>query len=325
MCDSNIKVSVCVITYKQENYIRQCLDSIFMQKTNFNFEVIVAEDASPDNTRQILLEYKEKYGDKLKLVLHDENVGVSKNSLSGRILAKGDYIASCEGDDYWTDEYKLQKQFDILEAHPEYSAVASDYMTVSPDGEIVISGNLNLNKDITKSMKNWLNEGFTLHTCTNFIRSKVLPVHDEKYQKLRTVAPTMGDVITYTLLYDYGDIYVLKDVMAAHRIAGVNDTSSFSRTNKTKAIQYSYYFYDIVKALEEYLDYKYDFTPIFINRLNVIKLGQLSRTLCFENKDFKLLLDKLSLKYKIIFYFRLVKRGAKRVLGKIKRKLRNYK
>ena len=118
---SNIEVSVCIITYMHEKYISQALDSVFMQKTNFDFEVIVGEDASTDGTREILLEYKEKYGDKLVLVLHDENVGVSKNSISVQKKVRGKYIASLEGDDFWTDEYKLQKQYDILEKYPQYS------------------------------------------------------------------------------------------------------------------------------------------------------------------------------------------------------------
>ena len=132
-----IMVSVIIITYNQEQYIRQCLDSVFAQKTNFKFEVIVAEDASPDNTRAILLEYKEKYGDQLVLVLHDENVGPSKNSRSAREVVQGKYVTGLEGDDYWTDEYKLQKQFDILENHPQYSAVCCDYAIVSADGKMI--------------------------------------------------------------------------------------------------------------------------------------------------------------------------------------------
>ena len=307
MSDSDIKVSVCVITYKQENYIRKCLDSIFAQKTNFNFEVIVGEDASPDNTREILLEYKEKYGDKLVLVLHDENVGVSKNGLSVREKVRGEYVSTCEGDDYWTDENKLQKQFDILEAHPEYSAVASDYMIVSPEGKIIEPKNLYLKKDIIKSMKNWL--------------SKIFPINEERYQKLRTVAPTMGDIISYTLLYDYGDIYVLKDVMSAHRMAGKNDTASFSYNASKKAIEHSWMYYNIVKALEEYLDSKYDLTPLFVNRLTAVKLLKLIQKFSYKKEEFKELFDKLSFKYKFMFYIRLIRKFIRKFTKKIRRKL----
>lgn len=318
----DIKVSVCVITYNQEMYIRQCLDSLLNQKTNFDYEVIVAEDCSPDNTRQILLEYKEKYGDKLVLVLHDENVGVSKNSFSARILAKGKYLASCEGDDYWTDEYKLQKQYDILENNPQYSAVASDYMLITFDGKVISKNVLCLKKDIVKKMDNWLKEGFTLHTCTNFTRREIFPYENERFQKLRTSAPTMGDIITYTLLYEAGDIYVMKDVMAAHREAGEKDIFSFSRTNKTKAIKYSYMCYDIVKALEEYLDYKYDFMPIFVNRLTRISISKLKGQVSFDNKEFKKLYNKLDFRKKLMFHYRLVNRFIKMAFRKIKRELR---
>ena len=321
----DIKVSVCVITYNQEKYIRQCLDSLLNQKTNFDYEVIVAEDCSPDNTRQILLEYKEKYGEKLVLVLHDENVGVSKNSYSARSITRGKYISSCEGDDYWTDEYKLQKQCDILENNPQYSAVASDYMSVDTDGNVLAKGTLFMKKDTVKSMKNWLRVGFALHTCTNFYRRELLPVEDERYKKLRLTAPTMGDIITYTLLYEKGDIYVLKDVMAAHRLAGDADTSSFSFANKTKAITYSYMCYDIVKALEEYFYGKYDFMPLYVNRLSFIFIYRLIGVCDFSLKEFNGLFSKLDFKKKILFFYKLVKRFITMMIAKFRRKWNNRK
>ena len=209
-----------------------------MQKTNFNFEVIVGEDASPDNTREILLEYKERYGDKLVLVLHDKNVGVSANTMSLHKLVKGKYVAVVEGDDFWVDEYKLQKQYDILENNPEYSAICCDLMTVSPEGNVLRPSVLNLKKDSIKTMKDWLRDGYSLHTCTIF-RRNIYPIHDEKYIKLKTAEPTMGDLISFTLLYDAGDIYVLKDVMSAHRAAGEKDITSYSHAQKDKSIEYT--------------------------------------------------------------------------------------
>ena len=151
--DQSIEVTVTIITYCHEKYIRQCLDSVFAQETSFSFEVIVAEDASPDNTRQILLEYKEKYGDQLVLILHDQNLGPSGNSASIRPYIRGKYVAIVEGDDCWTDNRKLQKQYDILEKHPEYSAVCCDFMIIDPSGTITDEKCLNLRND---TIKTWM-------------------------------------------------------------------------------------------------------------------------------------------------------------------------
>ncbi len=130
----NPLVSVCVQTYKHEKYIKQCLDGILMQKTNFEFEILLGEDDSPDKTREICIDYAEKYPNKIKLFLHNrENVIYINGNPTGRFNfiynltnAKGKYIAICEGDDYWTDPLKLQKQVDFLEANPEYGLVHTD-------------------------------------------------------------------------------------------------------------------------------------------------------------------------------------------------------
>lgn len=113
-------VSVCMITYNHAPYIAQAIEGAMMQQCDFPFELIIGEDSSTDNTRAIVLEYKEKYLDKIRLLLREKNVGMERNFIETMQAAKGKYIALCEGDDYWTDPCKLQKQVDFLEANQEY-------------------------------------------------------------------------------------------------------------------------------------------------------------------------------------------------------------
>lgn len=120
-------VSVCCITYNHAPYISQCVDGFLMQKTSFPYEIIINDDCSSDGTMEILKEYADKYPDLIQLILHDENQyskGI-RSILATFVypLVKGKYIALCEGDDYWTDPLKLQKQVDYMEKHPECGLV----------------------------------------------------------------------------------------------------------------------------------------------------------------------------------------------------------
>ena len=96
-------VSVIVVTYNHEKYIAKALDSILKQKTKFLFEILVGDDASTDSTTQIVLDYQKKYPSIVRVVLHDKNVGAARNSYDTMKLSRGKYLASCEGDDFWTD------------------------------------------------------------------------------------------------------------------------------------------------------------------------------------------------------------------------------
>lgn len=114
---TEVKVSVCIFTFNQEKYIRECLESIVEQKTNFNFEVIVHDDASTDKTAEIIREFQKTYPDLIFPIFQEKNlysINMHKPFISGWKAAKGKYIAICEGDDYWIDEYKLQKQYDLI-------------------------------------------------------------------------------------------------------------------------------------------------------------------------------------------------------------------
>lgn len=112
-------VTVVCITYKHEEFIAQALDSFLMQKTNFKFKVFVGEDHGPDGTADIVRDYAQRYPDIIVPFLREENMGAQHNLIDLCQHATSPYIAFCEGDDYWTDEYKLQKQVDYMEAHPE--------------------------------------------------------------------------------------------------------------------------------------------------------------------------------------------------------------
>lgn len=129
----NPVVSIVCITYNHEPYIRQCLDGFLMQKTDFPFEVLIHDDASTDRTADIIREYEVKYPHIIKPIYQTENQ-FSKGVKIGLTYlypnARGKYIAECEGDDYWTDPLKLQKQVDILEENPGYVICTHRYVEI---------------------------------------------------------------------------------------------------------------------------------------------------------------------------------------------------
>ena len=122
---SKTKISVGVITYNQQSTIRQTLDSILVQKGDFDLEVVIGEDCGPDNTLVICQEYAEQYPNVVKLLPNTHNLGIMANFARVMKACTGDYVAICAGDDYWCDEYKLQKQLNYFIAHPEVGVVTT--------------------------------------------------------------------------------------------------------------------------------------------------------------------------------------------------------
>ena len=188
-------VSICSITYNHAPYIRQCLDGFLMQKTNFPFEIIINDDCSTDGTTEIIKEYAEKYPDLIKPIFHEENQ--YKKGVRGMFVkyvfpkAQGKYLALCEGDDYWIDPLKLQKQVDILESDDSVSMVYTSFKTVDS------KGNLMLRPDY----ENYKKRSFTgdvfykLITSGNFIMTLTTCFRKEVYE---------NDVIKgYPVMLDY--------------------------------------------------------------------------------------------------------------------------
>lgn len=210
----NPLVSVCVQTYQHVNYIKECLDGILNQQTDFDFEILLGEDASTDGTREICLEYAKKYPDKIRLFLHhrENNIKIGGKPtgrfilLNNLYLAQGKYIALCEGDDYWTDPLKLQKQVDFLKANKEYALHCTNALIVGDEKKKV-------SKNVSKSFDGFdiLNNNFTYTASLCFRKDEIL-IPDFMYKS------PAGDwlLILYALRKKKG--YFSNEITCAYRI-----------------------------------------------------------------------------------------------------------
>lgn len=214
----NIAVSVICVTYNHEKYIREALDSILMQKTDFTYEILIGEDCSTDGTRGILKEYEKRYPGRFKMYYRDKNLGATKNEYELFMDARGRYIAALELDDIWTDPLKLQKQYDFLETHEEYIGVAHDFDIIDKMGQkIENSDNQKIKEYFNRSftLDDFLRNGFIFQTGTHFYRNIFQDGSD--YSIIYTADRLIRDKTILSLLLFRGEFYILPDTMSAYR------------------------------------------------------------------------------------------------------------
>ncbi|WP_342088846.1 glycosyltransferase family 2 protein [Dyadobacter sp. OTU695] len=212
-----IKVSVCVVTYNHEKFVAKMLDSILMQQTTFDFEIIVGDDLSKDNTRAILTDYQQRFPDKIRLLLHSKNLGLNGkfNALATFAAAKGEYIAQFDGDDYLLVPDKLQKQVDMMDANPHYSACFHNARVVYDDNAA------------PPHLVNWINKKeFTVDDLIGedelcFIATSSLMFRREDFAKNPdpewTNRSTSGDIPRNIMLATRGPIGYIDEVMSVYR------------------------------------------------------------------------------------------------------------
>ena len=214
-------VSVMMLTYNHEPYIRQAIEGVVAQKTDFEFELIIGEDCSTDKTREICFEYQRKYPDKIRVLWADVNV----QKLGGngrRCLARcrGEFIALCEGDDYWIDSYKLQKQVDVMRSDKGISLCFAD-------ADVYYQGR-DLQKSCHGVLKRWgrdgkisgrdlIRSGYNPVTCTLMLRRSAYE-RAEKNWEIFSWHLNVGDVTLITAISLLGDVWCSTDVMAVYRI-----------------------------------------------------------------------------------------------------------
>lgn len=170
-------ISVIIISYKQERFIEKAIRSVFMQSGNLPVELIISDDASPDNTQEVISKLIEAAPENITVVYtpHQKNIGATPNFFDTLSKVTGNYLAFCEGDDYWTDPDKLQQQLDFMESHPEYSMCFHQVQNVSPDPEIdgtLFSKVENKDYSMLEIYQHWI-----VHTTSVFMRAEVLKNH----------------------------------------------------------------------------------------------------------------------------------------------------
>ena len=220
--DNEIKVSVCVVTYNQEKYIAECLQSLVDQETDFKFEIIVGEDCSTDKTREIVLEFQKKSPDIVKPLLHEKNVGAVSNAIATYKNAKGKYICHMDGDDYALPG-KLQIQYDLMEKQPNCVICAHDVQLVDKNDFII-------KENCTKNSKSILTLDDLYKKPSSFIHSSKMfrNIFDDNFWN-KLPLDTL-DVELHIMQAEFGDVAFIKDVLGAYRFA-VGITKSSGKLN----------------------------------------------------------------------------------------------
>ena len=212
-------VSICCLTYNHEPYIRQCLDGFMMQKTDFPFEMLIHDDASTDGTADIIREYKAKHPDIIKPIYQTDNqyskgVGVSRVYQFPR--AKGKYIAMCEGDDYWTDPYKLQKQVDVMEANENFGMIHSNYDVVDKNNNIIRKYNWNWSSGNIFDL--FFNYKYAIVTATVLFRTSLYEVHQSELSELLGLKLGCGDAILWMVFAKNAEVKFMPDSTTCYRV-----------------------------------------------------------------------------------------------------------
>jgi len=283
-------VSVSVVTYQHKNFIKYCLDGIVMQKTNFPFEILLGEDASTDGTREICIEYAERYPNLIRLILHDRSNNIlidgkptgRFNMLYNLFICRGKYIALCEGDDYWTDPYKLQKQFDILESDFSCSLCAHPFRNYFKNSNDY--GPIQLNRFMTLTM----------------MFKNSLPLRDNRFLSLMQMAPH-GDSVIREIMKRKGYLKFIPYIAPAIRI--VHDSGRASSLSKEKRLSNSIGTHkEIMEYFGDHRAVSYHKGKIALYKLLLLRL-QNSR-FRYAIKGIYVIYNKITLKqYLRIFYY----------------------
>jgi glycosyltransferase involved in cell wall biosynthesis len=202
-------VSICIITFKQEKYIKKCIEGALMQKTNFNFEIVIGDDSSPDLTTKICEEYFMKYPQLINFETNMVNLGMIGNWVKTIGRCKGKYIAICEGDDYWTDPLKLQKQVDFLEANTDYGICFHNIKLFNQETKEFSEDTITRNVDETTDVSE-LTKGNYIHTPSVMFRN------DFTIPDWFKESP-IGDWTLYMLAIKDRKIKKMDEVMAVYR------------------------------------------------------------------------------------------------------------
>jgi len=303
---NDISVSISMITYNQEQYVSQALESILMQNVNFKYEIVIGDDCSPDNTQEVIQKYAEMYSDIIKPILRNENLGVLKNLDDTNRHCIGKYIIILEGDDYWVDANKLQTQFDFLESNTEYFSVAHWCEVVDENGNL--SNEISNKSDIFNfkkniySLKDYQNGSIPGHLNTILFKNIYFECEYD-YAKIFSAHFMVGDRTLYLILVLLSDMFIINKVMSCYRFVRKKGNTNFCSLmiEKNECLTYFDYYSNLEKYVFEVMKKKISLRKLrdqcFIDAIRCTKENPTK-----ENKRIrKTIFNKLN-KFEIIIY-----------------------
>jgi glycosyltransferase involved in cell wall biosynthesis len=230
------KVSVCLITYNHERFIGQAVESVLEQQTDFAYELVIGEDCSTDRTREILIDFQNRFPDKITLLLWEENLGLQGKNNLVKTLAEctGQYVAFLEGDDYWIDPNKLQKQVAFLDAHPTFSMCAHNTQVISfPDDVALYIYTPPGQKKISKLVD--VLEDYRWHTSSILFRKGIYDNIPKLFYRFHSV-----DWLLYIIAAEHGNIGFIDEVMSVYRVHQGGIWSPLKREEKWNISWFQY-------------------------------------------------------------------------------------
>lgn len=240
------EVSVVMITYNQAVYLTQAIEGILMQKTNFPFELIIADDSSTDATHSIVSQFAESNPDIIKPIYRNKNIGANSNFIDAVKQTGSPYIAVCEGDDYWTDPFKLQKQFEYLNANPDCGLVHTNFSILDQESQAFTEdGQVQRKTDVRDGdmfeyllkTNKWVIQTLTVMFRKELFNKYVLPEFENETNRL------IGDLTLFLGLARISRIGYIDQVTGVYRV--LKESASRSEKNATKMLAFNSALYNI--------------------------------------------------------------------------------
>ena len=255
---NEIMVSVICSTYNQKKYISQCLDSLLNQDTDFRYEIIIKDDASSDGQQNIIKEYAKKYPEKIRLLIFEDNLFskglIDKGWETALTMCRGKYVALCEGDDFWTDNRKLQYQVDFMEFHPEYSLCGHAAYYANEDGSLRTDKYFQLFNESKEVSIERILSSWTM--ATNSILYRV------SARKELTVPYKgnciNGDFALITYLALNGKVFYMNRLMSAYRVCSAGSLTQLFASNLSVYKERRGEFFRRLDRLNEYTKGEYN-------------------------------------------------------------------
>ena len=309
MRSMSILVSINCTTYNHEKYIKDSIEGFLMQKTNFTYEILIGEDCSTDQTKQIVEEYVEKYPNLIRMITSEQNVGARLNSQRLIEASKGKYIAECEGDDYWIDPYKLQKQVDYMESNEDCTFCFHNANIIKANKKIEQQSKsmlLSQRKDRFGEEKENFSAGELavlgfIPTASFFYPRRLMVSPPEWY-----FTAIVGDNSIKLLTTSHGYAHYIDEIMSVYRVNVKNSIMTNWRNenhDKEKQVAVTQGFIDLFDAFDVYSNYHYQNELVQAKipfELNLIKLQGSAKD--FNIPRYKEYLDRLHPLEKINYY-----------------------